>query len=63
MHQHSKLPARFLLVLLGTILIAAGMASVSLATDFEILAGKARIPRHTSKSTTIATTSTKTVRS
>ncbi len=31
MHRHSKLPARFLLVLLGTILIAAGMTSVSLA--------------------------------
>ena len=31
MNRHSKLPARFLLVLLGTILIAAGMTSVSLA--------------------------------
>ena len=31
MHRHSKLPARFLLMLLGTILIAAGMTSVSLA--------------------------------
>ncbi len=31
MHQHLKLPARFLLVLLGTILITAGMTSVSLA--------------------------------
>ena len=37
MNRHSKLPARFLLVLLGTILIAAGMTSISLATttDFE----------------------------
>lgn len=37
MNRYSKLPARFLLVLLGTILIAAGMTSVSLAdtnTDF-----------------------------
>ncbi len=32
MNRYSKLPARFLLVLLGTILIAAGMTSVSLAT-------------------------------
>ena len=31
MNRHSKLPARFLLVLLGTILIAVGMTSVSLA--------------------------------
>ncbi|MCE2468088.1 MAG: hypothetical protein J4G06_08710, partial [Caldilineaceae bacterium] len=31
MNRYSKLPARFLLVLLGTILIAAGMTSVSLA--------------------------------
>ncbi len=31
MNRHSKLPARFLLVLLGTILIVAGMTSVSLA--------------------------------
>ena len=31
MNRHSKLPARFLLVLLGTILIAAGMTSVALA--------------------------------
>lgn len=46
MNRHSKLPARFLLVLLGTILIAAGLTSVSLADtntdfhgsdDFEIL--------------------------
>ena len=37
MNRNSNLPARFLLVLLGTILIAAGMTSVSLATttDFE----------------------------
>ena len=37
MNRYLKLPARFLLVLLGTILIAAGMTSVSLAdtaTDF-----------------------------
>ncbi|MCY3659072.1 MAG: SH3 domain-containing protein, partial [Caldilineaceae bacterium] len=36
MSRHSKLPARFLLVLLGTILILAGMTSVSLAnwTDY-----------------------------
>ncbi len=33
MNRHSKLPARFLLVLLGTILIAAGMASVALARE------------------------------
>lgn len=33
MNRYSKLPARFLLVLLGTILIAAGMTSVSLATE------------------------------
>ena len=33
MNRYSKLPARFLLVLLGTILIAAGMTSISLATD------------------------------
>ena len=33
MNRYSKLPARFLLVLLGTILIAAGMTSVSLAND------------------------------
>ncbi len=32
MNRHSKLPVRFLLVLLGTILIAAGMTSVSLAS-------------------------------
>ncbi|MYC62456.1 MAG: hypothetical protein F4X16_06425 [Caldilineaceae bacterium SB0661_bin_34] len=31
MHRQSKLPARFLLVLLGTVLIAVGMTSVSLA--------------------------------
>ena len=31
MNQHSKMPARCLLVLLGTILIAVGMTSVSLA--------------------------------
>ncbi len=31
MNRHSKLPARFLLVLLGTILIVAGLTSVSLA--------------------------------
>ena len=31
MNRYSKLPARFLLVLLGTILITAGMTSVSLA--------------------------------
>ncbi len=31
MHQYLKLPARFLWVLLGTVLIAAGMTSVSLA--------------------------------
>ena len=31
MNRYSKLPARFLLVLLGTILIAVGMTSVSLA--------------------------------
>ena len=31
MNRYSKLPARFLLVLLGTILIAAGMTTVSLA--------------------------------
>ena len=31
MNRHSKLPARFLLVLLGAVLIAAGMTSVSLA--------------------------------
>ncbi len=35
MNRHSKLPARFLLVLLGTILIAAGLTSVSLATETE----------------------------
>ncbi|MYD91919.1 MAG: hypothetical protein F4Y08_16585 [Caldilineaceae bacterium SB0662_bin_9] len=37
MNRYSKLPARFLLVLLGTILIAAAMTSVSLAntTEFE----------------------------
>lgn len=38
MNRHTKLPARFLLVLLGTILITAGLTSVSLAstpTDFE----------------------------
>ena len=36
MGRHSKLPARFLLVLPGTILILAGMTSVSLAnwTDY-----------------------------
>ena len=33
MNRHSKLPARFLLVLLGTILIVAGLTSVSLATE------------------------------
>ena len=33
MNRHSKLPARFLLVLLGTILIAAGMTSIALATE------------------------------
>ncbi len=33
MNRYSKLPARFLLVLLGTILIVAGMTSVSLAND------------------------------
>ena len=33
MNRYLKLPARFLLVLLGTILIAAGMTSVSLAND------------------------------
>ena len=33
MNRHSKLPARFLLVLLGTILLAAGLTSVSLAAD------------------------------
>ena len=45
MNRHAKLPARFLLVLLGTILIVAGLTSVSLATtttfhgtgNFEIL--------------------------
>ena len=46
MNRHSKLPARFLLVLLGTILIVAGLTSVSLAdrttsfhgtSNFEIL--------------------------
>ncbi|MYA05132.1 MAG: hypothetical protein F4Y37_11075 [Caldilineaceae bacterium SB0664_bin_22] len=31
MNRHSKLPSRFLLVLLSTILIAAGMTSISLA--------------------------------
>ena len=36
MNRYSKLPARFLLVLLGTILIAAGMTSVSLATDTDL---------------------------
>ena len=41
MNRYSKLPARFLLVLLGTILIAAGMTSVSLATpvDTDFLGG------------------------
>ena len=33
MNRHAKLPARFLLVLLGTILIVAGLTSVSLATE------------------------------
>ncbi len=33
MHQHPKLPAKFLWVLLGTVLIAAGMTSVSLANE------------------------------
>ena len=33
MNRYSKLPARFLLVLLGTILIAAGMTSVTLAQE------------------------------
>ena len=33
MNRHSKLPAQFLLVLLGAILIAAGLTSVSLAAD------------------------------
>ena len=37
MNRYSKLPARFLLVLLGTILIVVGLTSISLATntDFE----------------------------
>ncbi|MXZ25857.1 MAG: hypothetical protein F4Y80_13565, partial [Caldilineaceae bacterium SB0665_bin_21] len=35
MNRYSKLPARFLLVLLGTVLIVAGMASVALATETE----------------------------
>ncbi len=33
MNRHSKIPARFLLVLLGTILIAAGLTSASLAQE------------------------------
>ena len=33
MNRHSKLPAKFLLVLIGTILIAAGLTSVSFAAD------------------------------
>ena len=33
MHRQLKLPARFLLVLLGTVLLAAGMTSVSLANE------------------------------
>ena len=32
MNRHSKLPARFLLGLLGAVLITAGMTSVSLAS-------------------------------
>ena len=39
MSRHAKLPARFLLVLLGTILIAAGMTSVSLANVTEYQGG------------------------
>ena len=39
MHRHSKLPARFLWVLLGTILIAVGMTSVSLARTETVFHG------------------------
>ena len=39
MSRHLKLPARFLLVLLGTILILAGMTSVSLANVTEYQGG------------------------
>ena len=39
MNRHSKLPARFLLVLLGTILIVAGLTSVSVATETNFESG------------------------
>ena len=39
MNRHSKLPARCLLVLLGTVLIAAGMTSVSLAREETLFHG------------------------
>ena len=39
MNRYSKLPARFLLVLLGTILIVVGLTSVSLATETEFESG------------------------
>ena len=39
MNRYSKLPARFLLVLLGTILITAGLTSVSLATETDFGGG------------------------
>ena len=39
MNRHSKLPARFLLVLLGAILLVAGLTSVSLATETDYHGG------------------------
>ncbi|MCY3657530.1 MAG: hypothetical protein OXG36_00740 [Caldilineaceae bacterium] len=39
MNRYSKLPAKFLLVLLGTILIVVGLTSVSLATETDFESG------------------------
>ena len=70
MNRHSKLPARFLLVLLGTILIVAGLTSVSLATEttsfhgtsyFDVVSGH-EFDRALSPSTPAVTTQTKTAR-
>ncbi len=50
MNRYSKLPARFLLVLLGTILITAGMTSVSLATETNFEGGYFDVVRASSGS-------------